>query len=87
MYINVYNSLIFTFLHISTLIWDQTRFHIDLGSDPNDLALHFNPRFYDTTDGSVLVFNSKTAGCWGEERREIPNPLDRGKEVKVRDIL
>uniref|UniRef100_A0A674N258 Galectin n=1 Tax=Takifugu rubripes TaxID=31033 RepID=A0A674N258_TAKRU len=56
------------------------------GNDANDLALHFNPRFHDNTDGSVLVFNSKTAGCWGEERREIPNPLHRGKEVKVREI-
>ncbi|TWW69500.1 Beta-galactoside-binding lectin 14 kDa lectin [Takifugu flavidus] len=62
---------------------DWEGFHIDLGNDANDLALHFNPRFHDNADGSVLVFNSKTAGCWGEERREIPNPLHRGKEVKI----
>uniref|UniRef100_H2VAJ5 Galectin n=1 Tax=Takifugu rubripes TaxID=31033 RepID=H2VAJ5_TAKRU len=69
------------------VLHDADRFHIDLGNDANDLALHFNPRFHDNADGSVLVFNSKTAGCWGEERREIPNPLHRGKEVKVREIL
>lgn len=74
------------FVYLNYLILGKTRFHIDLGSDANDLALHFNPRFHDNTDGSVLVFNSKTAGCWGEERREIPNPLHRGKEVKVRKI-
>uniref|UniRef100_A0A674NRP5 Galectin n=1 Tax=Takifugu rubripes TaxID=31033 RepID=A0A674NRP5_TAKRU len=65
------------------VLHDADRFHIDLGNDANDLALHFNPRFHDNADGSVLVFNSKTAGCWGEERREIPNPLHRGKEVKI----
>uniref|UniRef100_A0A674N5H4 Galectin n=1 Tax=Takifugu rubripes TaxID=31033 RepID=A0A674N5H4_TAKRU len=65
------------------VLHDADRFHIDLGNDANDLALHFNPRFLDNADGSVLVFNSKTAGCWGEERREIPNPLHRGKEVKI----
>uniref|UniRef100_A0A3B5K734 Galectin n=1 Tax=Takifugu rubripes TaxID=31033 RepID=A0A3B5K734_TAKRU len=68
------------------VLHDADRFHIDLGNDANELALHFNPRFHDNADGSVLVFNSKTAGCWGEERREIPNPLHRGKEVKVREI-
>ncbi|XP_029688302.1 galectin-1-like isoform X2 [Takifugu rubripes] len=65
------------------VLHDADRFHIDLGNDANELALHFNPRFHDNADGSVLVFNSKTAGCWGEERREIPNPLHRGKEVKI----
>uniref|UniRef100_A0A674MT87 Galectin n=1 Tax=Takifugu rubripes TaxID=31033 RepID=A0A674MT87_TAKRU len=64
------------------VLHDADRFHIDLGNDANELALHFNPRFHDNADGSVLVFNSKTAGCWGEERREIPNPLHRGKEVR-----
>uniref|UniRef100_A0A674P1P8 Galectin n=1 Tax=Takifugu rubripes TaxID=31033 RepID=A0A674P1P8_TAKRU len=67
----------------SIYIYISSRFHIDLGNDANDLALHFNPRFLDNADGSVLVFNSKTAGCWGEERREIPKPLHRGKEVKI----
>uniref|UniRef100_A0A674B3N3 Galectin n=1 Tax=Salmo trutta TaxID=8032 RepID=A0A674B3N3_SALTR len=59
------------------------RFQIDLGCDEDDLALHFNPRFNDDTDGTVLVCNSKIAGCWGDEKREIHNPLQRGSTFKI----
>uniref|UniRef100_A0A8C7W3S2 Galectin n=1 Tax=Oncorhynchus mykiss TaxID=8022 RepID=A0A8C7W3S2_ONCMY len=60
-----------------------SRFQIDLGCDEDDLALHFNPRFNDDTDGTVLVCNSKIAGCWGDEKREIHNPLQRGSTFKL----
>ncbi|XP_058509457.1 galectin-1-like [Solea solea] len=60
----------------------KLRFQIDLGRDKDDLALHFNPRFHDDIDGAVLVCNSKTAGCWGDEKREVYNPLERGTDVK-----
>uniref|UniRef100_A0A3Q2PYC2 Galectin n=1 Tax=Fundulus heteroclitus TaxID=8078 RepID=A0A3Q2PYC2_FUNHE len=66
------------------ILHDAERFQIDLGWDSDDLALHFNPRFHDDADGLVLVCNSKTAGCWGDEKREIHNPLQRGSDVKVR---
>ncbi|XP_046894043.1 galectin-2-like [Hypomesus transpacificus] len=59
------------------------RFQIDLGCDSDHLALHFNPRFHDDTDGSVLVCNSKIAGCWGDEKRETHNPLQKGSTVKI----
>ncbi|KAK9535484.1 hypothetical protein VZT92_007862 [Zoarces viviparus] len=62
---------------------DAERFEIDLGCGAEDLALHFNPRFHDDTDGAVLVCNSKAAGCWADEKREIHNPLRRGAEVKM----
>ncbi|XP_019726555.1 galectin-1-like [Hippocampus comes] len=62
---------------------DAQRFQIDLGYDSQDLALHFNPRFHDDTDGAVIVCNSKIAGCWGEEKREMHNPLHRGTHVKI----
>uniref|UniRef100_A0A3Q2D8V3 Galectin n=1 Tax=Cyprinodon variegatus TaxID=28743 RepID=A0A3Q2D8V3_CYPVA len=65
------------------ILHDAERFQIDLGLDSEDLALHFNPRFHDDADGAVLVCNSKTAGCWGDEKREIHNPLLRGSEVKI----
>uniref|UniRef100_A0A665W932 Galectin n=1 Tax=Echeneis naucrates TaxID=173247 RepID=A0A665W932_ECHNA len=65
------------------ILHDAERFQIDLGHDADDLALHFNPRFHDDTDGAVVVCNSKTAGCWGDERREIYNPLQRGSDVKI----
>ncbi|XP_063760036.1 galectin-2-like isoform X1 [Eleginops maclovinus] len=62
---------------------DAERFKIELGSGTDDIALHFNPRFDDDADGSVLVFNSKTAGSWGNEIRDTHNPLHRGGEVKL----
>ncbi|XP_003443163.1 galectin-2 [Oreochromis niloticus] len=65
------------------ILHDAERFQIDLGCDADDLALHFNPRFHDDTDGAVLVCNSKIAGCWGDEKREIHNPLQRGADVKI----
>ncbi|XP_045576402.1 galectin-2-like [Salmo salar] len=59
------------------------RFQIDLGCDEDDLALHFNPRFNDDTDGTVLVCNSKIAGCWGDEKRVIHNLLQRSSTFKI----
>lgn len=65
------------------ILHDADRFQIDLGCDKEDLALHFNPRFNDDLDGTVLVFNSKTAGCWGDEKRETDHTLQKGAEVKI----
>ncbi|XP_008413772.1 galectin-1-like [Poecilia reticulata] len=62
---------------------DAEKFRIDLGVNSEDLALHFNPRFQDDADGAVLVYNSKTAGFWGSEGREMHNPLQRGSDVKI----
>ncbi|KAM8824725.1 galectin-2-like isoform 2-T3 [Synchiropus picturatus] len=62
---------------------DAERFQIDLGHNVHDLALHFNPRFHDDVDGAVLVCNSKSSGCWGEEVRDLHNPLQRGTSVKI----
>ncbi|XP_044036698.1 galectin-2-like isoform X2 [Siniperca chuatsi] len=64
------------------ILHDAERFQIDLGWDADDLALHFNPRFHDDTDGAVLVCNSKTAGCWGDEKRNYTT-LQRGTDVKI----
>ncbi|XP_035471392.2 galectin-1 [Scophthalmus maximus] len=65
------------------ILHDAARFQIDLGCDEDNLALHFNPRFHDESDGAVLVCNSRTDGCWGLEKREIDNPLERGADVKI----
>nr|XP_057905290.1 galectin-1-like [Doryrhamphus excisus]XP_057905291.1 galectin-1-like [Doryrhamphus excisus]XP_057905292.1 galectin-1-like [Doryrhamphus excisus]XP_057905293.1 galectin-1-like [Doryrhamphus excisus] len=62
---------------------EAERFQIDLGYDAEDLALHFNPRFHDDTDGAVVVCNSKLAGVWGDEKREMHNPLQRGTHVRI----
>ncbi|XP_032444374.1 galectin-1-like [Xiphophorus hellerii] len=65
------------------ILHDAEKFRIDLGVSSEDLALHFNPRFQDDADGAVLVYNSKTAGSWGSEGREMHNPLQRGNDVKI----
>ncbi|KAM4635619.1 galectin-2-like [Polymixia lowei] len=65
------------------IMHDAERFQIDLGCGADDLGLHFNPRFYDDDDGTVLVCNSKNAGCWGDEQRELNNPFERGTDVKI----
>uniref|UniRef100_A0AAY4C3H3 Galectin n=1 Tax=Denticeps clupeoides TaxID=299321 RepID=A0AAY4C3H3_9TELE len=54
---------------------------IELGSDSNNMALHFNPRF--ETEENVIVCNSKRDGNWGEEQRESKNPFHPGSVVKV----
>ncbi|XP_037544814.1 galectin-1-like [Nematolebias whitei] len=65
------------------ILHDAEKFQIDLGWDSDDLALHFNPRFHDDADGAVLVCNSKVAGCWGDEKREKYNTLQKGSDVKI----
>ncbi|XP_026202098.1 galectin-2-like [Anabas testudineus] len=70
-------------LKVKGVILDNAeRFQIDLGSHADELALHFNPRFHDDADGTVLVCNSKSGGCWGDEKRETENPLQKGIDVK-----
>ncbi|KAL3054207.1 hypothetical protein OYC64_006518 [Pagothenia borchgrevinki] len=66
---------------------DAERFKIELGCGTDDIALHFNPRFDDDVDGSVIVCNSKTGGSWGNEVRDTHNPLHRGREVKLELML
>ncbi|KAK5885358.1 hypothetical protein CesoFtcFv8_019074 [Champsocephalus esox] len=58
---------------------DAERFKIELGYGTDDIALHFNPRFDDDADGSVIVCNSKSGGSWGHEVRDTHNPLQPGK--------
>ncbi|KAJ3600581.1 hypothetical protein NHX12_031561 [Muraenolepis orangiensis] len=62
---------------------DTSWFQIDLGSSNDDLALHFSPRFEDGHGGAVLVFNSKSGGSWGSEKRELHSQIKRGEEVKI----
>ncbi|XP_019910545.1 galectin-2-like [Esox lucius] len=65
------------------IMHDAERFQIDLGSDTNNLALHFNPRFPNDTGEATLVCNSKDGGCWGAEQREKHLNLQRGSLVKI----
>ncbi|XP_036432226.1 galectin-1-like [Colossoma macropomum] len=61
---------------------DAKRFQIDLGS--SELALHFNPCFYDdNANTAVLVCNSQSGGIWDQEQRDTPNPFQPGSTFKV----
>lgn len=58
---------------------DADGFVINLGQGSEQLNLHFNPRFNDST----IVCNSRD-GSWGEEQREGHMCFSPGSEVKVR---
>nr|XP_020473523.1 galectin-2-like [Monopterus albus] len=53
-------------------------FAINIGHDPENIALHFNPRF----DSEVIVCNSLSGGSWGDEHREGRLPFTCGEECK-----
>lgn len=58
-------------------------FSINIGHDPDNLALHFNPRFDYGGDHNTIVFNTLSGGCWGDEHREGNFPFAQGDEAKV----
>ncbi|XP_032202237.1 galectin-2 isoform X1 [Mustela erminea] len=57
---------------------DADGFVINLGQGSEQLNLHFNPRFNDST----IVCNSRD-GSWGEEQREGHMCFSPGSEVKI----
>ncbi|KAF7643956.1 hypothetical protein LDENG_00230540 [Lucifuga dentata] len=57
---------------------DCSTFAINIGHDSDNIALHFNPRF----DSDLIVCNSMSGGCWGDEHREGFLPFSRGEECK-----
>ncbi|XP_042549293.1 galectin-2 isoform X1 [Dipodomys spectabilis] len=54
-------------------------FTINLGQDKNQLNLHFNPRFGEST----IVCNSFSGGSWGPEQRDSNLCFSPGSEVKI----
>lgn len=58
-------------------------FALNIGHDPENIAMHFNPRFNCGGDANVIVCNSVSGGCWGDEQREGNFPFARGEECKV----
>ncbi|KAG8197114.1 hypothetical protein JTE90_004374 [Oedothorax gibbosus] len=63
---------------------DASRFDVNLqcGEADADIALHFNPRWDDSDQGSVLVLNSRDDGAWGDEVRE-PNVVPSGSDFDM----
>ncbi|XP_042549294.1 galectin-2 isoform X2 [Dipodomys spectabilis] len=58
---------------------DASSFTINLGQDKNQLNLHFNPRFGEST----IVCNSFSGGSWGPEQRDSNLCFSPGSEVKI----
>lgn len=56
---------------------DANGFVINLGQGADNLSLHFNPRFNEST----IVCNSKD-GNWGQEQRDSHLSFSPGSEVK-----
>nr|WCO08197.1 galectin family member 2b [Lateolabrax maculatus] len=61
---------------------DCNSFAINIGHDPENIAMHFNPRFACGDDINTIVFNSLSGGSWGDEIREGNFPFSRGEECK-----
>ncbi|KAB5584538.1 hypothetical protein PHYPO_G00108720 [Pangasianodon hypophthalmus] len=57
-------------------------FSINIGHDPDNIALHFNPRFNYGSDNNIIVCNSNRGG-WGEELKEHCFPFDKSESFKV----
>ncbi|XP_061740780.1 lectin, galactoside-binding, soluble, 2b [Nerophis ophidion] len=57
---------------------DCSSFSLNIGHDSDNIALHFNPRF----DAGVIVCNSLSGGCWGDEHRDSNFGFSQGEECK-----
>ncbi|XP_023189103.1 galectin-2 [Xiphophorus maculatus] len=57
---------------------DSSSFALNIGHDPENIAMHFNPRF----DQNTIICNSKSGGEWGQEERDMNFPFVRGEECK-----
>ncbi|KAM4650353.1 galectin-1 [Discoglossus pictus] len=62
---------------------DAKMFSINLGKDPANFCLHFNPRFDSHGDTNTIVCNSKQADAWGAEQRETVFPFKQGEETSI----
>lgn len=58
---------------------DADGFVINLGQGTDKLALHFNPRFGEST----IVCNSWDGNSWGKEQRDSHMCFSPGSEVKL----
>lgn len=57
-------------------------FSINLGQSSSDLALHFNPRFNEST----IVCNSMCSKTWQTEHRDNHLCFSKGSTIKVRAV-
>ncbi|XP_077187430.1 16 kDa beta-galactoside-binding lectin-like, partial [Paroedura picta] len=57
------------------------RFAVNLGQNPSNYVIHFNPRF--DQDGGVIVCNSKIASKWCPEMLISQFPFRQGEEAEI----
>ncbi|XP_073447720.1 galectin-1-like [Aquarana catesbeiana] len=58
-------------------------FVINMGKDPSNLVIHFEPRFDYRGDKGKIVLNSRNGGNWGTEQKEGYFPFQTGSSTKV----
>ncbi|XP_068963461.1 galectin-1-like [Petaurus breviceps papuanus] len=62
---------------------DARKFGIDLGTDEDNVALHFNPRFDIDGFKDIIIFNTKTSGQYGIEYRDRHFPFSLGSRTEI----
>ncbi|PIO12619.1 hypothetical protein AB205_0011700 [Aquarana catesbeiana] len=62
---------------------DHFRFFINLGTDENNLVIHFDARFDFKGDKRTIVLNSMKDGVYGAELRETAFPFQAGTDTMV----
>ncbi|KAK3552999.1 hypothetical protein QTP86_031035 [Hemibagrus guttatus] len=62
---------------------NSTNFAINIGSSPDELALHLNARFEAHGDNRTVVCNSYQGGSWCQEHRPDGFPFNQGEEFKM----
>ncbi|XP_078286580.1 beta-galactoside-binding lectin-like [Rhinoraja longicauda] len=60
---------------------EVTGFAIELGKDPENKLLHFNPRFYQA--GPKIILNDMVNSSWSKQQNES-SPLRNDEDFKVR---
>ncbi|XP_065129908.1 beta-galactoside-binding lectin-like [Paramisgurnus dabryanus] len=63
---------------------DSTNFAINIGRSPEEIALHFNPRFDAHGDQRAIVCNSYQGGKWCEEHRPGSFPFNQNEEFQIK---
>ncbi|XP_073447410.1 galectin-1-like [Aquarana catesbeiana] len=62
---------------------DCKRFSINLGTDQENLVIHFDPRFDYLGDNRIIVLNSVKDDVLGAEQRETVFPFQDGSDTLV----
>ncbi|KAI7803379.1 lectin, galactoside-binding, soluble, 2a [Triplophysa rosa] len=63
---------------------ESTNFSINIGHSPEEIALHFNPRFDAHGDHRTIVCNSYLNGNWCEENRSGSFPFNLNEQFQIK---